>query len=121
MDPEIANELAARSDGPFNLRLLLQPTISCLFALRDGRRDAASGEAPYLQRLTQGKFERREALTSAWASLAKVMTMALVLDSAFQFATTGSVSILEAVLIAFILCAIPYSFLRGPTARFFAR
>ena len=121
MEPELGTNLIERLNGPFSLRLLLQPTMALLFAIRDGRKDAKEGSAPYLQALlSQQKDGRRETLSSAWASLSKVMTIAFLLDCAFQYATAGNVAFLEAILMAFLLCAVPYTLIRGPAARFFS-
>ena len=117
MEPEIGTNLVERLNGPFSLRLLLQPTMALLFAIRDGRKDAATDSAPYLTALMGEKGERRQTLASAWASLSKVMVMAFVLDCAFQFATGGSVRLVEAVLMSGFLCAVPYTLMRGPAAR----
>ena len=121
MEAEVGNELSQRLNGPFNLRLILQPSMALLFAIRDGRKDAASDATPYLQALTGQKSERRDTLASAWASLSKVLVMAVILDCAFQYATGGSVRIGEALLMACILCAVPYTLMRGPAARIASR
>ncbi len=121
MEPELGANLVERLNGPFSLRLMLQPCIVLLFAIRDGRKDAASGASPYLSTLLSQSGERREALASAWSSLSKVMTVAFTLDCAFQYATSGNISFLEAILMAFLLCAVPYTLMRGPAARFFSR
>lgn len=121
MESDVATELTQRVNGPFNLRLLLQPTMALLFAIRDGRKDAKDGSDPYLRRLMGGKTERREAVSSAWASLAKILIMAIVLDSAFQFATEGNVQFVQAIGIACLLCILPYSVMRGPAALFAGR
>ncbi len=117
MDPEIVTEISQRAAGPFSLRLLLQPCLALIFAIRDGRSDAAAGNPPYLQRLAFHKGDRRETLATAWGSVGKVLIMALVLDCAFQFATARSVSLWEAVGMAILLCAVPYTLMRGPAAR----
>ncbi len=120
MEGDVATELSQRLNGPFSLRLILQPCMALLFAIRDGRKDAASGASPYLRTLVSQPGERRETLASAWTSLSKVLTIAFVLDCTFQYATSGNISVLEAVLMAFLLCAIPYTLMRGPAARFFS-
>lgn len=121
MENEVAAELTQRWNGPFSLRLLLQPTMAALFALRDGKRDAMSGSDPYLSRLVFKRSERRETLASAWASVGKVLLIAIVLDCAFQVVTDGRFSLVQAGGIALILCAPPYTILRGPAARWFGR
>ena len=45
------------------------------------------------------------------------MTIAFVLDCAFQFATARSIAVGEALIMAILLCAVPYTLMRGPTAR----
>ena len=121
MEAEVGNELSQRLNGPFSLRLLLQPSMALLFAIRDGRKDAASNATPYLQALRGQKSERRDTLASAWASLSKVLVMAVILDCTFQYATGGSIRIFEALLMACILCAVPYTLMRGPAARIASR
>lgn len=121
MENELATELTQRWNGPFSLRLVLQPTMAALFALRDGRQDAASGSAPYLQRIAFQATERRSTIASAWAAIGKVLVIAFILDSAFQFATDGSFRVLQSIAMALFLCALPYTLLRGPAARYFSR
>ena len=121
MENDVATELAQRVNGPFHLRLLLQPTMALLFAVRDGRKDAKEDSDPYLRRLMGGKTERREAVSSAWASLAKILVMAVVLDSAFQFVTEHQIQLVQSIGIACLLCILPYSIMRGPASRFAGR
>lgn len=121
MESELTNELVQRVNGPFSLRLLLQPTMAVLFALRDGRADAQAGVEPYLSRIFFRPGQRRETVASAWASVGKVLVIAFLLDIAFQLATGGGFSPIESAVMASLLCSIPYTILRGPSARFFMR
>ena len=118
METELVTNLTERLNGPFSLRLFLQPSMALLFALRDGRRDAIDGADPYLWRILFQPGERRQTIASAWASVGKVMIIAFALDCAFQYATTHSIVVGEALFIAILLCAVPYTLLRGPAARF---
>lgn len=122
METELAREFVERSDGPFHSRRVLQPFKSVLFALRDGRADAQAKAAPYIQRLLGGgASERRAVLQTVRRSMVKVLAIAISLDCAFQLATQGSFPILGAVCIAFLLCAVPYTILRRPVARWITR
>lgn len=118
MENEIAANFSERLNGPFSLRIFLQPTMALLFALRDGRKDAEEKALPYLRALMGEKEGRRQTLASAWASLSKVLVVAFVLDCAFQYATSGGIRVLEAAVMAVFLCVIPYTLMRGPAARF---
>jgi len=64
MENDVATELAQRVNGPFHLRLLLQPTMALLFAVRDGRKDAKEDSDPYLRRLKRfgENLNRRDSL-----------------------------------------------------------
>jgi hypothetical protein len=121
MEADVATELTQRINGSFSLRLILQPCMALLFAFRDGRQDAKDGASPYLQSVHFQPRERRETFASAWASVGKVMTIAFVLDCVFQFVSAGNISVIEALIMALLLCAVPYTLARGPAARLMRR
>ncbi|UWQ93637.1 hypothetical protein K3727_21845 (plasmid) [Rhodobacteraceae bacterium M382] len=117
MEHEILNGLIARSDGAFHLRLLLQPTMALVFAVIDGRKDAATGEPPYLWALLSRPGQRRARIKSAWEAIGKVFVVAIILDCLYQYVSFGSIKLTIAVLAALILCALPYTVVRGPISR----
>ncbi len=121
MEPDLAPNIMERLNGPFSLRLFLQPCMALLFAFRDGRKDARDGADPFIWSLLFRPGLRRETIASAWTSVGKVMIIALVLDCAFQFATARSITATEAVFMAILLCAVPYALMRGPAARILRR
>ena len=118
METEIASELSQRFNGPFSLRLILQPVMALLFAIRDGRADAKAGAEPYLQSILMRPGTRRETIASAWVSVGKVLIIAFCLDVAFQVVSGNGLRIVEAGFMALLLCALPYTLMRGPAARF---
>ena len=121
MEAEVGNELSQRLNGPFSLRLLLQPSMALLFAIRDGRKDAASNATPYLQAL-RGQKKRTQGYARVGMGFTQQGTGdGRLLDCAFQYATGGSIRIFEALLMACILCAVPYTLMRGPAARIASR
>lgn len=121
MDHGLLAELVERFNGPMSARLLIQPAIACFFAVRDGVRDARDGAPPYLYALAFRSGERRARISGAWASAGKVAIMAFVLDCVFQYVADGAVRVIEAVFMAFLLCALPYTLLRGPASRVMRR
>jgi hypothetical protein len=56
-------------------------------------------------------------LRSGWKSVAKVFTMAVVLDVVYQLIVARWVYPLESVIVAFVLACVPYLLLRGPVNR----
>lgn len=117
MEEEIAAGFMTRLDGPFSLRFFLQPTMAILFAIKDGMKDARTGQEHYLWSLLFRPGQRRERIAGAWASIGKVTVMAVVLDSLFQWMVMGEIKLTVSLLMAAFLCVLPYSLLRGPVSR----
>jgi hypothetical protein len=106
-----------RFDGPLHFRLVVQPLMAILFAVRDGRRDAREGRSAYLWSLVTDPDERRYLLESGWKGIAKVFILAFALDVVYQFMEWHGLKPLQALLTATILAVIPYALLRGPINR----
>jgi hypothetical protein len=109
--------LGGRIGGPMSLRLLLQPTIATVLAIRSGLADARAGKPAYLWTVLTNPEDRRDLLRSGWKSVAKVFTMAIVLDVVYQLIVNRWVYPLESIIVAFVLACIPYLLLRGPVNR----
>ncbi|MEM8729015.1 MAG: hypothetical protein AAGF79_03775 [Pseudomonadota bacterium] len=120
METEVAAELSQRLNGPFSFRLFVQPGMALLFAILDGRDDARAGAEPFVKSILVRPGTRWETIASAWASMGKVLVIAFCLDIAFQLVAGIDLRIMEAVFMAILLCAVPYSLMRGPAARLFA-
>ena len=109
--------LGGRIGGPMSLRLLLQPTIATILAIKSGLGDAREGKPPYLWTILTNTEDRRDLLRSGWKSIAKVFTMAVVLDVVYQLVVNRWVYPLESVIVAFLLACVPYLLVRGPVYR----
>ena len=109
--------LGGRIGGPMSLRLLLQPTIATVLAIKSGLADARTGKPAYLWSVLTNSEGRHELLRSGWKSVAKVFTMAVVLDVVYQLIVNRWVYPLESVIVAFVLACVPYLLVRGPVNR----
>ena len=107
----------ARFDGPLHFRLIVQPLMAILFAVRDGRRDSRDGRAAYLWSLVTYPTQRRYLLESGWKGISKVFVLALALDVVYQLMEWHRVKVPQALLTAIVLAVIPYALLRGPVNR----
>jgi hypothetical protein len=113
----IMENLVGRVHGPMSFRLILQPLMAIVFAVRDGRKDAREGRVPYFWALFTRPERRRELLREGWKSVGKIFVIALVLDAVYQFITVRWFYPGEALVVAIALALIPYLVLRGPVNR----
>ena len=110
-------DFIARFDGPLHFRLIAQPTLAVLLAVRDGRRDAREGRGAYIWKFANKPEHRREIITSGVKSISKVFVMAFALDVAYQFLEWGGLKPFQALPTAIVLAVLPYLLLRGPINR----
>ena len=110
-------DLTARVSGPMWFRFILQPTMAMIFALRAGLKDARTGQPAYFWAVLTNPAHRRDLLRDGWKDVAKVFTIAFVLDTVYQLIQLRWFYPLQALLIAFVLAFLPYLLLRGPFRR----
>ena len=105
--------LLGRVHGPMNFRLIFQPLMAIIFAIRDGRKDGREGRVPYFWALFTEPGHRRDLLRHGWKSVGKIFVIALILDAIYQFIQVRWFYPGEAVVTATVLAIIPYLMLRG--------
>lgn len=113
----VIEDLIARVGGPLTLRLILQPVVAICFAIRDGRRDARTGQPPYFWAVFSNPDHRRDLLRDGWKSVGKVFVLAMVLDVIYQIIMLRWVYPVETLMVACILAIVPYLLVRGPLNR----
>lgn len=116
-----ADMLLGRWDGPMSFRLLVQPLVAALLAVRAGARDAREGRAPFLWELLVLRQRRAELLREAAKDIGRVFVVAIVLDVAYELLVHRWVYPLQAVIVATVLAIVPYVLLRGPVTRLLRR
>jgi hypothetical protein len=109
--------MGARVTGPMKLRLIMQPLMASIFAIRSGLADARAGKPPYLWSLFTDAESRREMLRDGWKSVGKVFVIALILDAIYQLITVRFIYPLETLVTALLLAIVPYLILRGLVSR----
>jgi len=109
--------LIGRSDGPMNFRLLLQPAVAILFAIRAGLRDARNGQPPFLWAFFSNPGQRHELLRQGWKDVGTVFIVALILDSIYQVIVHAGIYTLELLITATVLAIVPYAVIRGLVTR----
>lgn len=111
------DNLTGRLHGPLTFRLLLQPIMAILFALRDGHRDAVEGRAPYFWALFTDPAHRVELLREGWKAVLRIFILAVAIDVVYQLIVFRWLYPMEALIVAFLLAFFPYLLVRGPVNR----
>src|SRR3954453_14136316 len=96
-----------------SFRLILQPAVAILLALRAGMRDAREGRPPFLWAVLSDQSCRRELMRQGWKDVGNVFLVALALDSIYQVLVHSGIYALELLLAATILALVPYVAVRG--------
>jgi hypothetical protein len=120
MDDTLARiweHLVGRLSGPLTFRLLLQPTMSSLFAVRDGLRDARDRRSPFVSTILGNPDDRRRLIREGLIAIGKLAVMAIVVDFVYQLIVFRRIYPVEAIDVALLLAFIPYFVLRGPVNR----
>ena len=113
----LLGDMAGRVTGPMKFRLVLQPLMATIFAVRSGLADARNGKAAYFWALFSDPANRAGMLKDGWKSVGKVFVLALILDVVYQIIATRFVYPGEAIITAFLLAILPYLLLRGLVTR----
>ena len=121
MIQHIIELVMGRSAGPLTLRLILQPSVATLLALRAGIADARAGNPPWLWTMLTDPERRRALWRDAWKNVRKLFFMALVLDSVYQLIQFKWIYVGQALIVACVLALVPYALLRGLVTRIASR
>ncbi len=111
------DHLMGRMSGPFHFRFFFQPMMASLIAIRAGFRDARTNRPPYFWALCTERGRRRSLLREGWKDVMKVFVVAFMIDVVYQIVVLHWYYPIQALIVAFVLAAIPYLLIRGPAAR----
>ena len=113
----VVENLIGRLSGPMKFRLIIEPLMSAVFALRDGLKDAREERPPFSRTIFTHPDQRSDMLKDGWKSVGKIFVLAIIIDLVEQFIVLRWFYPGEAVLVAFILACILYLLIRGPVNR----
>ena len=98
-------------------RVIIQPAVAVLFAIRAGLHDAREGQPPFLWTVFTNPGRRHELLRQARNDVGTVFIVALVLDSIYQVMVHSGIYAFELLLTATILALVAYVIVRGLVTR----
>ena len=110
-------DIGDRFGGPMTFRVILQPLMAALLALRGGLRDAREGRPAYFWSLLTDSANRAELLREGWRAIARVFVLAVVMDVIYQLMMFRWIRPVELLFVAFLLAVVPYLLIRGPVNR----
>ena len=113
----LLGNLHDRVGGPMTFRLIMQPTMAALLAVRAGVQDGRAGRPPYFWIILRDPTHRRERLREGWKATARIFALAIVIDAVYQLIELRWFYPMEALIVAFILACVPYLLIRGPVGR----
>ena len=110
-------QLFGRADGPLFFRLYVMPVVACLVGIRLGIRDAKKNEPTLLSKLFADSTERRLILRPGWKEIGRIIIVALVLDTIYQFMIFHAFYIFQAIIVTLVCAFLPYMIGRGLSQR----
>lgn len=117
----ILTGLLDRIGGPMTFRIILQPIMAGLLALRAGLKDAREGRPPYFWSVLTDEANRGALIREGWKSISRVFLLAIVMDVIYQWIVRRWIYPGETVIVAIALAVVPYILLRGPVNRLVRR
>ena len=76
--------LLGRVSGPMKFRLILQPLMAIIFAVRSGLKDAKEGRPAYFWAVFTDPANRQDMLRDGWKSVGKIFIIAIIIDLVYQ-------------------------------------
>jgi hypothetical protein len=99
--------------GPLTFRLILQPLVATIFAVRAGLNDARAGRPLYFWSIFTDPANRWNILHEGWKDVAKLFIVAVLIDCVYQVIALRWIYPEEALIVAAILAFVPYLLIRG--------
>jgi hypothetical protein len=118
---EVWRMLIGRVGGPMNFRLVIQPLVASLFAVRGALKDAREHRPPYFWSMLLHPAKRTDLFREGWKDIGKVFMVAVVLDVVYEIIEFRWVYPGQAVIVATVLAIVPYLVVRGMVNRLASR
>src|SRR4051794_988301 len=114
-------DLLERGSGPLHFRLVLQPIVASVLAIKAGLRDARKGQTPFLWDVFTNREKCGQLIRSVWKDIGKLFTVAFLIDTVYQIFMLHAFYLLQALIVAMAVAVVPYTLLRGLVTRIVSR
>lgn len=107
------DDIFGRIDGPMSFRVIIQPVMATILAIRAGWADARGGRPIFFWTLARDPAQTRVMLTNLWRIAGKVFLIALVLDAIYQIIVFHWIYPFQALIVATVLAFVPCMLVRA--------
>lgn len=97
-------------------RFIPQPLMAAIIAIREGLKDARTGNSPYFWTMVGNPRERTRRLNEGLNATSRIILLGLVMDAIYQGIVLRRFYPGEAVIVALLFAFVPYVMMRGPVA-----
>jgi hypothetical protein len=111
------SELIARDSGPLHFRLVLQPVVAGLLALRAAWRDVGLGRPVFFWNAVGDSTSGRLLMAETRRDVGKLFLVAVALDVIYQIIVLPWFCPIQTLIVALLLAIIPYVVIRGLVIR----
>jgi hypothetical protein len=110
-------ELVGRDSGPLHFRLVLQPIVAAVLAIRAGMRDARQGRPAFFWAFVRQSHRPPLLLAELWKDVGRLFLIAIALDLVYQLIDFQTIRPGQSLIVAIVLAILPYLIVRGLTNR----
>ncbi|MDB6111095.1 MAG: hypothetical protein JWR69_2845 [Pedosphaera sp.] len=117
---DIANHvehLLGRFHGPLSFRIIIQPLVAIVLAIRAGLKDARAGRPAFGWALVTDSAHRSQLLRESWNDVAMVFIAAVIIDLIYEIIVLRRIYLGQSLIVATTLALVPYMVIRGPVNR----
>src|SRR5512139_626349 len=99
-------DITAGVHAPLGFRVVVQPLVAAIFAIRAGRKDALDGKPLFFWAVLGDPVHRRERLREAWKHVGKVFVAAIIIDVVYQVIVERWIYPSEALMVGLVLAVL---------------
>jgi hypothetical protein len=114
---QVWDMLIGREHGPLAFRLVIQPLVAAVIAVRAGYKDAKAGRPAHGWAIATDPARRRELLRESWNDVGRLFIAAVIIDAIYELIVFRWIYPGQAVIIAAVVALPSYVLVRGPANR----
>jgi hypothetical protein len=111
------DELVGRDSGPLHFRLVLQPIVAAVLAIRAGVRDARQDRPAFFWAIVRQSHRPPLLLAELWKDIGRLFLIAIALDLVYQRIVLQTIRPGQSLFVATVLAILPYVLIRGLSNR----